>query len=68
MYIKIISLKKFLLYWEKSGKMEKRHSLLLDMLRDSISKTSPQMKNFRKKIGNFGKISKKQTSSSFSQI
>lgn len=40
MYIKIILLKKFLLYWEKSGNMEKRHSLLIDTLHESISKTS----------------------------
>ena len=68
MYIKIISLKNFLLYWENSGNMEKRHSLPIDTLHESISKTSQRMKKFRKKFGNIGKISKKRTRSSFSQI
>lgn len=67
-FIKIKSIKKFLLYWEKSGKMEKRRSQLLEVLRSSISRMSHELKKSRKKIGKFGKISMKRTRLSFSQI
>lgn len=54
-FIKIKSIKKILFYWEKSGKMEKRRSQLLDVLRSSISRMSHELKKFRKKFGKFGK-------------